>query len=222
MTPFVEACILPVLLLTVTLVGGLRPGGEITFIPPSLGSLVLAMILLALLVRSGALAPERLMHGGRSALENVNGLTVLVTVFVASAQVITLVVPDAGVPALIVWIVLVSLVVQAFAIGPDRVRLLRGLLVTFGAAFTLKFIVLAAISAPAEGRFTRALQLLFEGITLGGVSQRVTHPAEGYLAFVTIVVYLTAVAWLPSAGWQMVPTRLGERAIALARMEDQG
>ena len=85
------------------------------------------------------------MNGARSSLANLNGFTVLTSAFVASAQIITLVVPESGVPALIVWILLGSLVLQAFAIGPDRPRLLRGLLVTFGAAFTLKFVVLAAI-----------------------------------------------------------------------------
>ena len=74
------------------------------------------------------------------------------------------------------WILLGSLVLQAFAIGPDRPRLLRGLLVTFGAAFTLKFVVLAAMPAPAQGRWSRALQLLFEGLTIGSISQRPPRP----------------------------------------------
>jgi hypothetical protein len=82
--------------------------------------------------------------------------------------------------------------------------MLRGLLVTFGAAFTLKFVLLAALSAPADGRFARALQLLFEGITLGAVTQRPPHAAEGYLAFATLLLYLIGVAFLPSASWQMV------------------
>ena len=166
------------------------------------------MVLLAILVRSGALAPDRLMHASRSAVANANGLTVLLSLFAASAQVITLVVPDSGVPAVMVWAVLLSLLLQAFAIGPDRERLLRGLLVTFGAVFVLKFIVLAALSAPAESRIGRAIQLLFEGVTLGGVSQRPTHAVEGYLAFVTLLMYLVGVALLPRAGWQMVRANL--------------
>jgi hypothetical protein len=204
MTPFLEACVLPALLLTVVLAGAIRPSSEVTLAPPSLAALVVAMTLIALYVRSGALAPERLMNVTRTALANLNGLTVLLTLFAASAQVVTLVVPDSGVPALIVWVVLISLIVQAFAMGSDRARLLQGLLVTFGATFVLKFVVLAAISVPAEGRVARALQLLFEGVTLGSVSQRVPHVAEGYLAFATLVLYLIGVAWLPSATWRMV------------------
>ena len=199
-----EAIVLPLVFLSIVLAGSLRPGAQVTVAAPSLGSLIAGMVLFALLVRSGALDPHRLMHPARSAIANVNGLSVLVTAFVASAQMITMLVPESGVPALIAWIVLASLLVQALAIGPDRSRLLRGLMVTFGAAFALKFIVLATLSSPAEGRMARAIQLLFEGVTLGGVSQRTPHPAEGYLAFVTIVAYLTGVAFLPSAAWQMV------------------
>lgn len=214
MTPLFEACLLPILFLTVVLLGAIRPGAEVTMVPPSLGSLVVAMGLVGLFVRSGALVPERLLNPSRPALANINGLTVLLALFAASAQVVTLVVPSSGVPALIVWVVLISLVLQAFAIGADRQRLLRGLLVTFGATFILKFVVLAAISTPAEGRLSRAIQLLFEGVTLGTVSQHSPHPLEGYVAFGTLVLYLVGVAWLPSATWQMVPFHFSEGEIA--------
>jgi hypothetical protein len=199
-----EAIVLPTLFLSIVLAASIRPGAQITVVGPSLGSLVAGLVLFALLVRSGALDPHQLMHPERSGMANLNGLSVLVTAFVASAQMVTMLVPESGVPALIAWIVLASLLVQALAIGPDRSRLLRGLMVTFGAAFILKFIVLTTLSAPAEGRLARAVQLLFEGVTLGGVTQRTPHPAEGYLAFVIIVTYLIGVALLPSAAWQMV------------------
>lgn len=219
MSAILEAGVLPALFLTVVLLGGLRPGAEATLVPPSLASLVMAMVMIAIFVRSGTLAPERLMHASRGAVANANGLSVLLTSFAASAQAITLVVPDSGVPALIVWAVLISLVLQTFAIGPDRERLLRGLLVTFGAAFVLKFVLLAAISAPAETGLARALQLLFEGVTLGTVSQRPAHPGEGYLAFLTLVLYLAGVAWLPRARWHMIRAQIGpgSEADAIAR-----
>ena len=206
-----EALVLPALFLTVVLIGALRPGPDLLFVAPSLASLLTGMMLIALLVRSGALDPNRLLHPARTALANLNGVTVLMTAFVASAQLITMLVPESGVPALITWAVVASLLIQAFALAPDRVRLIRGLAVTFAAAFTLKFIILAAISQPADGRFTRALQLLFEGVTLGGVTQRPPAPSEGYLAFATMSLYLVGVAFLPSASWEMV--RASRRAL---------
>jgi hypothetical protein len=119
-------------------------------------------------------------------------------------------------PAAIVWVVFGSLLLQAFAIGPDRTRVLRGLLVTFGAGFTLKFVLLSAISSAAEGRLARALQLLFEGVTFGTVTQRPPALAEGYLAFSATAMYLIGVAFLPSASWQMV------RVLARRELPDYG
>jgi hypothetical protein len=198
-SPLIEALVLPGLFLTVVLAGAIRPGGDLTMEPPSLASLVLAVVLLSILVRSGALAPERLVGPARSPLQNVSGITVLLAAFAASAQVVTLVVPGSGVPELIGWVVLVSLLLQALAIAPDRARVRRGLAVTFGAAFVLKFVVLAALSSPAKAGLARALQLVFDGVTLGSVTQRAMHPVEGYLAFSTLVLYLVGVAMLPGS-----------------------
>lgn len=215
MSPVIEACVLPAIFLTVTALGALRPGTGAPLVPPTPASLVAAVVLLAILVRSGALAPERLVHAQRPALAAANGLVVLLTLFLASAQVVTLVVPESGLPALVSWTVLLALLLQALAIGPDRVRVLRGLLVTFGAAFVLKFIVLAAISGPAETRVAQALRLLFESVTLGTISQRPPHPLDPYLAFATIALFLIGVAWLPPATWRMV--RTDARSLAAAR-----
>jgi len=71
--------------------------------------------------------------------------------------------------------------------------------VTLLAAFTMKFIVLAALSGPADTTVARALQLLFEGITLGSMSQPIEAPASGYLAFGAIALYLFGLVLLPPA-----------------------
>ena len=199
-----EAVLLPGLFLTVVLMAAVRPGAGEPVVPPSLASLLAGTALFGLLIRSGALAPGRLANPTRPIVATLNGLTVLVTLFAASAQLVTGLVPESGAPAVVAWAVLGSLLLQAFAIGPDRTRLLRGLLVTLGAAFALKFVVLAAVSSPAEGRLARVLQVLFEGVTLGTVTQRPPGPAEGYLMFAATALYLIGVAWLPSAPWHMV------------------
>jgi hypothetical protein len=212
-----EAIVLPLVFLTVVLAGSLRPGAEILLVAPPLAALVTAMLLLAILARSGVVAPDALMSATRAPLANLNGAVVLLTLFAASAQVITLVVPESGVPAIVVWVALVAMLAQALAIGPDRVRMLRGLLVTFGAAFSLKYILLASLSAPADGRLTRALQLLFEGVTLGAMTQREPHVAEGYLAFGTLLLYLVGLILLPPARWHMVRVNADERALRATR-----
>jgi hypothetical protein len=204
MSAWREALLIPGLFLTVVLTAAIRPGAAIAIVAPSLASLLAAMLVLALLVRSGALDPNRLLHAARTPLANLNGLTVVLTTFAASAQVITMLVPESGVPALLTWVVLTALLAQALALAPDRTRLLRGLMVSLGVVFALKFVILAAVSQPAEGRLARALQLLFEGITLGSMTQRPAYAGEGYLAFFSIVLYLIGVALLPAASWQMV------------------
>ena len=76
-----EAFTLPLVFLTTALGGGVRVAadGGLTFVPPPLMSLVLAIMLLAALYRSGALEPAALMHPDRAALANLNGAVVLAT-----------------------------------------------------------------------------------------------------------------------------------------------
>lgn len=203
MTAAREALQLPMLFLTVLLLGGIHVADRAALRPPSLFGLILAMILLGLLVRSGALAPERLMHAARSRLANLNGLTVIVTAVLAAAQAFTLVTPESGLPRVFASLFLLVLLLNTLAAAPDRLRVLRSLLVILGATFTLKFVVLAALSGPADGRLARALQVLFEGVTLGTVSQEAIHPVTSYLAFATLVLFLIGLALLP--GRQAAP-----------------
>jgi len=197
-TAALEAIYLPAICLTVFLLGGLRLGAPVPLPPPSLYSLVLAVLLLGVLIQSGALAPGRLLDASRSALENLNGFMLLAALFVAAAQVFSLLTPDDGLPRILFCIYFLVLLLNTWAAAPDRVRVLRSLAVTFGAAFILKFVILAALSEPTAGRLGRVLQLLLEGVTLGALTQNVQHPASGYLAFFTVALFLIALALLPA------------------------
>lgn len=195
-----EAVYLPLLFLTVALLGGMQIGANVSFAPPPVFSLVLAMLLLALLVRSGAFAPDRLMHSARSVLANLNGLSVLLALFAATAQAFHLATPRSGLPLLLFDTYLFVLLLNTLAASPDRARVLRSLGVIFGSAFILKFVILAALSDPAASTLGRVLQVLLEGVTLGSLTQETMHPASGYVAFFTLVLYLVGVAGLPSRG----------------------
>ena len=199
MTAVREAVYLPLIFLTVTLLGGIRLGSRVALVPASLFSLVLGLMLLGVLVKAGALAPERLMNARRSGLANTSGFTVLATVFLASAQAFNLVTPESGLPHLLVCVFLLTLLLNTLAAGADRVRTLRSLLVVFGSAFILKFIVLAALSEQTGGRLKRVLLVLLEGVTLGTLTQEVLHPANGYLAFFTLTLFLVGLGMLPGA-----------------------
>ena len=198
MTAAREAAYLPLTFLTVALLGGVRIAGRVMLLPPSLFSLVLALMLLGVLVKSGALAPARLMNARRPGLANTSGFVVLITLFFASAQAFTLVTPESGLPHLLFSVLLLTLLLNTLAAGADRVRTLRSLLVVFGSAFILKFIVLAALSDQTGGRLKRVLLVLLEGVTLGTLTQDVLHPAMGYLAFFTLALFLGGLAMLPN------------------------
>lgn len=194
-----EAVVLPLLLLTIALTAGLRIEASVTFVPPSLFALMLATVLIAALVRSGALVPDLLLHGSRTIIANANGATVLFALLMATAQVLTMVTPRSGLPLLFVDIFLFALLVNALVAVDDRMRLLRSLAITLSSALVVKFVVLAAVSGPAESRLARVLVAVFDVATLGGVAQQPEPPSAGYLAFATVVSYLIAVALLPHA-----------------------
>lgn len=53
----------------------------------------------------------------------------------------------------------------------------------------------------------RVLLAMLEGVTLGTLTQDVVHPATGYLAFLTLVLFLAGLAFLPSASHHMPDAR---------------
>ncbi|HEY0283880.1 MAG TPA: hypothetical protein VGC23_00710, partial [Vicinamibacterales bacterium] len=63
-----EALYLPLLFLTVVLLGGLRLDYRLALVPPPLFALVLGMMLFGVLVRGGVLVPEQLMSAARTPL----------------------------------------------------------------------------------------------------------------------------------------------------------
>ena len=207
MTAAREALYLPVLFLTVALLGGFRPGALPVLLPPSLFTLVLAVLLVGMLVRSEALDPLRLMNASRAPLANLNGFALLAALFVAAAQMFSLLTPDAGLPRILFSVYFLVQLLTTTAAGPDRLRMLRGLASIFGIAFVLKFIVLDALSDPAGGRLTRVLQLLFEGVTLGALTQNVHHPAAGYIAFIAMSLFMIGISLLPAGGRGSLPTQ---------------
>lgn len=204
-----EALVLPAAFLTVLLVGSVRMSQVTTLVPPSAYALVLGLLVMRVVVQSGTLAPERLLAASRSAVANLNGALVLAALWLASAQVVALLIPETGLPRIVFAIFLLILLLNTAAASPDRIRLLRSLSVTFGALFLLKFVVLSELSAPGTSGLKRVLQTLLEGITLGALLQPPSHAATGYLALLSLVLFLVALF--------LLPPRAAERGGALVR-----
>jgi hypothetical protein len=89
--------------------------------------------------------------------------------------------------------------VNTLVAQPDRVRLLRSLAVILGSALVLKFVVLAALSAPSGSRTALILTALFDAATFGTITQEPQSSAAGYLAFIAVALFLAGVSALPAA-----------------------
>jgi hypothetical protein len=198
MTPIREAIVLPAIFLTVALLGGLRIATTVILLPPSLTALVLAVLLLGTLIRGGVFAPQTLMNGARSGMENVSGSIVLLTLFAASAQAINLLLPERGLlhAAFAIFVFCQVLTMSAGSAG--RQGLLRGLLILLGSLFVLRYIIIEALYAPNGGLLQRVLTTLMSGASLGGIAYDPNAPATGYVAFFTLILYVIGVTLLPS------------------------
>ena len=143
--------------------------------PPQLFTVMLALLIVGALNRRGAFAPVRLLSSPRSMLENLKGLLIILAVVFASAQVFDLTTPDGGPASMAVYALylMVLIALNTRAVAADRASLLRSLIVIFGLAFTVKFVVLP--SSPAGGW----REIVCEVVTLGMCQPR--HPATGYL-----------------------------------------
>jgi hypothetical protein len=204
-TPVREAFVLPLLFITAALAAGAAPGARLAFVPPSLFSLVLAVLLVAALVRAGALDPVRLLHGSRPLLANANGAVALGSLFAAAAAIFTMITPRTGLPRFFVALFLLVLLVNTLVARPSRVPLLRSLAVILGSGLLVKFVLLAGLSEPGGSTTARVLIALFDAATFGTIAQDPQPAAAGYLAFFAAAVFLVATALLPSRRVELEP-----------------
>ncbi len=212
MTAALEALVLPAMFLTVVLIGGLRVGETTRLVPPSVYTLVLGVLVMRVVVQSGALAPHRLLSSARPPLANVNGAVVAVTLWLAASQTIAMLIPESGLPRVALGVFFLVLLVNTAAAAPDRVRLLRSLAVTFGTAFLIKFVVLHELSQPGSGRVKAVLQAILDGVTLGTLIQEVQQPVTGYLALAAMLLFLLGVFLLPARTDERL-IRVGQRPL---------
>ena len=90
---------LPLIFLTVALLGGLRvsaEGQKFIFFPPPLITLVLAVLLMLLFVRGGLIELRSWIAANNPPFRNVSHIWVLLTLFFASAQAFNSVLPESG------------------------------------------------------------------------------------------------------------------------------
>jgi hypothetical protein len=171
----------------------------VRLVAPPLVSLVLAVLLIAALVRSGALRPELLLGHHRRPIENASGTVVLLAVFAGSAQIFNLLTPDTGLLHVLVSVFFIVQFLTTLTGVRDRTAMLRSLAVVFGCAFVLRFVALESLYAPGQGVIKRVVTALMEGVTLGALDYAPSGAATGYVAFLALTLYLAGLILLPAA-----------------------
>ena len=189
----VDFVVLPILFLTVALMGGLRVDAEtrtFIFVAPPLVTLLLALLLMLLLVRGRLVRFHQWIGSELPALTNAAHIWMLITLFFASAQAFNSVLPERG---LLHWLFsfffLWTLWNNQFSSFDVR-RLLRSLAILFGTAFVLKHMLLASLYSPEGGWLKRVAGTLLQGVSLGTLDAPSFAPATGYISFFTLTLYV--------------------------------
>src|SRR5712691_5746101 len=159
--------VLPTILQTVGLLGGLRIDAQtrhFIFIAPPLVTLVLAILLVSLFVRAGAIDLHHWLDIDQPMLTNGSHLLTLIALFFASAQAFNSVLPESG---LLHWLFsfffLWTLWTNQFSAFDAR-RLLKSLSVLFGTAFVLKHLLVSGLAATEGGWLRKLAATLLQGI----------------------------------------------------------
>src|SRR5688500_14443187 len=197
-----EALVLPVLCLVVTAGGGFRSGvsdGAWRFLPPTPMTLVLGLLLVGVLVRTGVLDPWTLIGPQRAGLANASGALVALTLLIASAQVFTALTPEGGVLQVLASVFFLLMLLNTLAARPTRGRAMQSLAVVLLSAYVLKYVVLDALYAPEGSLARRVVTSLLEGVSLGALGYSSHGPATAYVAFVVLLAYLFVLVLLPGA-----------------------
>lgn len=191
--------LLPLLLLTVALLGGLRVSADnhaFVFVAPPLITLILATLLMLMFVRGHLVELRSWVRGDYPLLVNVSHVLSLLALFFASAQSFNSVLPESG---LLFWLFsfffLWTLWNNQFSTSDAR-HTLRSLAVLFGTAFVLKHMLLASLYAPEGSWLKKLAGVVLEGISLGTLDAPRFAPATGYISFFTLALYVTSLMLL--------------------------
>ena len=191
--------VVPTLLLTVALLGGLRIDAQtrqFIFIAPPLVTLILAILLGLLFLRAGLIDMPRWLALDQPTLTNLAHLLTLISLLFASAQAFNSVLPESG---LLHWMFscffLWTLWTNQFSIFDGR-RLLRSVIVLFATAFLLKHLLVSGLYAPEGGLMRRIAAIFLQGIA---VDVPAFAPATGYLSFFALALYVIALLLITPA-----------------------
>ncbi|MGI8641578.1 MAG: hypothetical protein ACR2MG_16735 [Pyrinomonadaceae bacterium] len=198
---YLQYIFLPLIFLTVALLGGLRLNAvdsALIFLKPPLICLIFATILLVLFFRAGLLKLEGWFSESFSTLKNIANATVLLTLFFASTQIFNSLLPEKGLPFWVFafcffWTLWNNLFVEF-----QGKRLLQSLGSVFALAFVSKYLILAYLTAPASESWWRDI---LENPTQEFFTFLFDLPrfsaGTGYIQFFAVIFFLLGLFLLP-------------------------
>jgi hypothetical protein len=198
---YIVYLMLPMLFLTVALLGGLRlsaTDGSFIFLKPPLVCLLFAAALMALFARSGMIVIGEWLSEEKTIGANIANAVVLGSLFVASTQLFNSLVPEQGIPYWVVAFCFFWTLWNNLFADFDTRRLFRSLAALFGLAFVAKYLLLANLASPAgRGWFEN----LVESPTRAAAGWLLDVPAfsagTGYIQFFAVGAFLLGLYLYP-------------------------
>lgn len=186
--------VLPIIFLTVTLLGGLRlsiDNNAFIFLKPALVCLIFATILLILFFRGKLLNLSGWFSEDFTTLRNIANSLILLTLFTASVQVFNSLLPEKGLPFWIVGFFFFWTLWNNLFIDFQAKRLLQSLGSLFGLAFVVKYLVLANLVSTGESTWTqKIIEGLMREASFGLLELPKFSSGTGYIQFFTLVLYV--------------------------------
>ena len=194
---------LPLIFLTVALLGGLRlsaEDNEFLFLKPALICLIYASVLLVLFFRAGLLKLEGWFSESFSTIQNVANASILLALFFASTQIFNSLLPERGLPFWVFafcffWTLWNNLFVEF-----QGRRLLQSLGSVFALAFVAKYLILSYLTAPVNASWWRGL---LENPAQEAFTWLLDLPrfaaGTGYIQFFAVMFYLLGLFLLPAS-----------------------
>ena len=194
--------VLPLIFLTVALLGGLRiaeADGAFIFLRPALLHLIFAVVLLVLFVRAGLIRIDGWFAEEFPLAKNAANAAVMVALFAATTQLFNSLTPEQGLPFWVVafcffWTLWNNLFAEF-----DTKRLLRSLGGLFGIAFVAKYMLLANLTAPTGESWLRRI---IENPAQEAFTWLLDLPrfaaATGYIQFFAVLLFLLGLYLMPA------------------------
>jgi hypothetical protein len=194
---------LPLIFLTVALMGGLRlasPDNAFVFMSPALICLFFAIVLIVLFVRGGLIAFDTWFSDDYSTPHNISNGVLMLSLFAATAQVFNSVLPESGLPFWVVSFCFVWTLWNNLFAEFDNKKLLRSMIALFAFAFVAKYVVLAGLTAPTGDGWLRSMIENPAKETVTWLLELPRYSAgTGYIQFFCLLLYFAGLYMLPKS-----------------------